>query len=239
MLALRPDKFFFSLLQISLRTLQSGKCKISLLKCCFILSLDFLSLLFKLFGFIIKFVNHITTREDTCALWLRTACHWAAGVNNLTVNGNNLKSVWISFWNTYSRVHILNYNNSAQKVRDNIFILVFTINKVACNCNKTQVIVKISFIKASRLDCRNGKKRCPADTVIFKIINCTLSICFIADNYILHCRTECNLNCHAVFIINGYELRKRSVNTWKCLILCLTHNRLNSTRKTFHIFFKV
>ena len=51
-----------------LRTLQSGKCKVSLLKCCFILSLDFLSLLFKLFGFIIKFVNHITTREDTCAL---------------------------------------------------------------------------------------------------------------------------------------------------------------------------
>ncbi|CCY68552.1 unknown [Clostridium sp. CAG:678] len=176
-LALGADQIFFGCHQIRLRSLHTCGGMVCILKRCLIFGGKLLLLRLQFFCLGKQIFYHICAGKDTCPFRAAAARHGAAGIDDLPVQRNDLKPVFVFLCNADGTVHIIRDHNARQQIADDLLIVCITIHKIACNGNKTKVICQVFFIQRSALYVGDRQKCGSAEVIGFQIIDCPLGVC--------------------------------------------------------------
>ena len=93
-----------------------------------------------------QFFQFVGSGQNACFLIGTAAGHGTTRVHDLTVQGDDLKSVFILLGHMDGRIHIGYDHRSSQQIFHNAAVLIITFHQLRCNAHKSTAASKATFL---------------------------------------------------------------------------------------------
>ena len=168
-----------------------------------------------------------------------TAGHGTAGVDDLTVQRDDLEPVFIFPADADRRVHVFHDHGPGQLCRDDLFVLFVRLHEVGCDVDVSEAVVEAALLQRSAADGGDGQEGGAAASGVFQELDGLFRVVLVVDDQELDGAAEGGLDGNGILVGDGQELGQRTVDALQGPAAGFPHDGLDRAGIAFHVFLEV
>ena len=237
--ALGADLLFVGVDEVGLDCLQLGRGVGGLGLCLVELLLRGGELLEKLLRLFAEALDGAGPGHEARVLHPGAAGHGTAGVDDLTVEGDDLEPVFIFASDGHGRVHVFDDDGAGELGPDDLFILSVRLHEVGGNVDVAEAVLEAVLLQGLSADGGNGQERGPAAVRVLQELDGPLGVVLVVDDQELDRGAEGRFNGGAVLVRHVQELGQRAVDAPQGAPAGLLHDGLDRAGIALHVLLEV